>query len=311
MLSGSAAVGQSRGVVKWRRGAGTGQIEDRRGAGGRFPVGGRGLAGGGLGIIGVLLALLLGGNVLGGGGGGGFDVGPGLDPFDRVPPTTTGGGFSDPADPSGDVAEFVRFIVGDVQETWAQVFADAGQQYQPTVLVLFDGATQSGCGAASSQTGPFYCPADAKVYLDLSFFRDLQQRFGAPGDFAQAYVIAHEFGHHVQNVLGISSDVRREQQASPGDANELSVRLELQADCMAGVWGHAAAQQDLLEPGDLEEGLAAAAAVGDDRIQAEATGQINPDTWTHGSSEQRQDWFLRGFDNGDVEACDTFSESQV
>ena len=302
-------MGQSHAVVRWRRGAGEGQVEDRRGAGGGFPVGGRGLAGGGLGIVGVILALLFGGN-LGGGGGGGFDMGPQLDPFDQSPMTTSGR-VPGTADPTGDQEQFVRFVVGNVQDSWEQLFADAGQQYQPTVLVLFDGATQSGCGAASSRTGPFYCPADAQVYLDLSFFRELRERFGAPGDFAQAYVIAHEFGHHVQNVLGISSDVRRLQQSSPDDANELSVRLELQADCMAGVWGHAAAQQQILEPGDLEEGLAAAEAIGDDRIQAEATGQINPDTWTHGSSEQRQEWFLRGFDNGDVDACDTFSESQV
>jgi predicted metalloprotease len=207
--------------------------------------------------------------------------------------------------------EFVGFVVQNVQDSWAQLFSEAGQQYQPTVLVLFDGATTSGCGNASARTGPFYCPADAKVYLDLSFFRELQERFGAPGDFAQAYVIAHEVGHHVQNVLGISDEVRAEQQASPDDANELSVRLELQADCLAGVWGHAAAEQEILEPGDLEEGLAAAAAIGDDRLQAQATGQVNPDTWTHGSSEQRQDWFSRGFEQGDVESCDTFSENQV
>ena len=292
-------------MVKWRRGAGTGQIEDRRGAGG-FPGGGRAVAGGGLGIIGVILALLFGN--LGGGGGGGFNV-PGLDTFDTLPSTSLPA--SGAAEPRDDMEEYVGFIVDNVQDSWAQLFADAGQQYQPTVLVLFEQATTTGCGNASAGTGPFYCPADAKVYLDLSFFRELQQRFGAPGDFAQAYVIAHEFGHHVQNLLGISDEVRAEQQSSPDDANELSVRLELQADCMAGVWGHAAAQQGLLEPGDLEEGLDAAAAVGDDRIQAQASGQVNPDTWTHGSSEQRQEWFRRGFDQGDVESCDTFSENQV
>ena len=259
-----------------------------------------GLAGGGLGVVGVIVALLFG--VLGGGSGG-FDIGPALDNF---PGMGVQEGGAPPAD--DDVAQFVQFVVDNVQDSWSETFREANVQYQTTRLVLFEGATQTGCGVGSSSTGPFYCPADRKVYLDLGFFRELRQRFGAPGDFAQAYVIAHEFGHHVQNVLGISDEVRREQQASPDDANELSVLLELQADCLAGVWAHAAAQQDLLEPGDLQEGLAAAAAVGDDRIQREATGRVDPETWTHGSSEQRTEWFQRGFDAGAIDDCDTFSE---
>ena len=179
-------------------------------------------------------------------------------------------------------------------------------RYEPTKLVLFTEATTSGCGAASSATGPFYCPADRKVYLDLGFFRELRSRFGAPGDFAQAYVIAHEFGHHVQNVLGISDDVHRGQQENADEANELSIRLELQADCLAGVWAYSAYRERLLESGDLEEGLAAAAAVGDDRIQRQATGRIDRESWTHGSSQQRVTWFREGYETGDVNACDTF-----
>jgi predicted metalloprotease len=211
-----------------------------------------------------------------------------------------------PAD--DEQAQFVQFVVGNVQDTWRQIFADAGQTYEPTKLYLFEQGVSTGCGTAASAVGPFYCPADRRVYLDLTFFRELQQRFGAPGDFAQAYVIAHEFGHHVQNILGISDDVRRGQQENPDEANELSIRLELQADCFAGVWGYSTYERRILETGDLEEGLAAAAAIGDDRIQREATGTVSPDTWTHGSSEQRVEWFSRGFESGSAESCDTFAE---
>jgi predicted metalloprotease len=176
------------------------------------------------------------------------------------------------------------------------------------VLVLFEGSVRSACGAASSAVGPFYCPSDRKVYLDLSFFRDLDRRFGAPGDFAQAYVIAHEVGHHVQTLLGVSSQVQRSQARLPqADANELSVRLELQADCYAGVWGHHAGRRDLLEAGDVEEGLRAAAAIGDDRLQRQGQGYVVPETFTHGSSAQRQQWLLRGLQSGDVAQCDTFA----
>ena len=289
--------------MKWRRGRGAGQIEDRRGQGGGgfpfpLPGGARGAGAGGLGIVGLLVALLLSGVF---GGGGGFNPGGGLDGFG----TATGRTDTGP-DPDANLKEFVGFVVADVQAAWTAAFRRAGKEYEPTKLVLFERATQSGCGYASSQTGPFYCPLDRKVYLDLGFFRDLRSRFGAPGDFAQAYVIAHEFGHHVQNVLGISEDVRSKQQDDPDQANELSIRLELQADCLAGVWAFTANRRNILEEGDLEEGLAAAAAVGDDRIQKEATGRIDRESWTHGSSEQRVRWFRRGFQEGDSSACDTY-----
>ncbi len=188
---------------------------------------------------------------------------------------------------------------------WQEVFADSGMQYQNTKLVIFSGATQSGCGYAAAEVGPHYCPADSNVYIDLDFFQELQRRFGAPGDFAQAYVLAHEVAHHVQNVLGISDDVRRLQRENPSDANAYSIALELQADCLAGVWGNTAAARGLLEQGDLEEGLNAAAAVGDDRIQEQTTGRVNPESWTHGSAEQRVEWFRRGFDTGDPSQCET------
>ena len=282
--------------MRWRREA-SGGVEDRRGRGM-----GTAVAGGG-GLLGLILALVLG---LGGGGGdSGFGIDPGLGGFPGMSP-----GSAEPAGappPDDDAAQFVEFVVGDVQDSWAELFRRAGERYQPTSLVLFEQATSTGCGRGTSQTGPFYCPADSKVYVDLAFFRELSDRFGAPGDFAQAYVIAHEFGHHVQNVVGTSDRVQQAQRSKREDANELSVRLELQADCFAGVWGHSAAQRDLLEPGDLEEGLAAAAAVGDDRIQREATGRTNPETWTHGSSADRMKWFRRGFESGDPDDCDTFS----
>ncbi len=196
--------------------------------------------------------------------------------------------------------------VTDVRGSWRALFARAGETYPATTLRLFTGGVQTGCGAASAASGPFYCPADRRVYLDMSFFRELSARFGAPGDFAQAYVIAHEFGHHVQNVLGILPQVSREMQQSPSQANALSVKLELQADCLAGVWAHSAYGRDLLEDGDLDEGLTAATAVGDDRIQSQAGGRVDPDSFTHGTSEQRRRWFLVGFQSGEVAACDTF-----
>ncbi|MDQ1708915.1 MAG: uncharacterized protein QOG49_300, partial [Frankiaceae bacterium] len=189
------------------------------------------------------------------------------------------------------------------------IFAKGGKTYQKAQLELFTAAVSTGCGEASSAVGPFYCPADHIVYLDLDFFKELQTKFAAPGDFAQAYVIAHEFGHHVQSLLGIESQVRQQQQAHPSQVNEYSVRLELQADCFAGVWGHAAYAGDQLDPNDLKEGLDAAAAVGDDRLQKQATGRVNQESWTHGSSAQREKWFQKGFDSGDPQACDTFSGS--
>jgi predicted metalloprotease len=294
--------------MRWKR-TRTVQVEDRRGAGGfggggggfsipipipetRGEKAGMGLGGGGLLIVIVLLAITL----FGGGLGGLTDPG-------------TGGG--QPLTADDQQAQFVNTLTVDIQDSWASAFASSGRPYEPTVTVLFEGGTQTGCGGASSAVGPFYCPLDRKVYLDLGFFNELSRRFGAPGDFAQAYVIAHEFGHHVQNLLGTMDQVRQLQQANPADANELSVRLELQADCYAGVWAHSAYAQPgqgegavALEPGDIEEGIAAAEAVGDDRIQEQAQGQVNPETWTHGSSAQRAEWFQRGFRSGDPATCE-------
>ena len=294
--------------MKWRRG-GSGQIEDRRGAGGGMLGGGglpipMGKAGGGLGlVIALVIYLLIGG--LPGGGSGGFGIDPGTGGLGAAP---AGQSAIENAPADDDEQEaFVRFVTGEIDETWQRIFAESSQTYQKPTTVLYEqGVQTNGCGSAPSSVGPFYCPADGKVYVDLSFFRELSERFGAPGDFARAYVLAHEVGHHVQNLLGVSADVNRAQQEDPESANELSVRLELQADCLAGVWAHAAYQKRLLEGGDLEEGLAAAAAVGDDRIQEQAGARIDRESWTHGSSEQRQEWFRKGFDSGDPTACDTF-----
>jgi predicted metalloprotease len=206
--------------------------------------------------------------------------------------------------------KFVSFVINDVQKTWEAEFPKLGGTYEHAKLVLFRDATRSGCGFAEAAMGPFYCPADRKVYLDLGFFDELRSRFGAPGEFAEAYVIAHEFGHHVQTLLGIDEKMRRAQAERPSLKNELSVRLELQADCLAGVWGHASGERNILEKGDVESGLAAAAAVGDDRLQKAATGRVTPETWTHGSSKARQEWFTRGFQTGQVGACDTFAQAR-
>ncbi len=202
-----------------------------------------------------------------------------------------------------ELVEFVSFVLDDLQATWSRTLPG----YEPARLVLFRDAVGSACGFAQSAMGPFYCPLDRKVYIDLSFYQDLRRRFGAPGDFAQAYVVAHEIGHHVQNLLGTAGEVRRAQERNPRRANELSVRLELQADCLAGVWGHSTARRDILERGDVEEGLDAAAAIGDDRMQQMSQGRVVPDAFTHGSSEQRVYWFRHGLETGDPQACNTFS----
>jgi predicted metalloprotease len=207
------------------------------------------------------------------------------------------------------LADFVSLVLGDTEVTWNNIFDDEGMgDYREPTLVLFTGAVDSGCGYAQSALGPFYCPIDERVYIDLSFYRDLRERFGAPGDFAQAYVIAHEVGHHVQNQLGIMDEVQRAQQASSqAEANSLSVMLELQADCFAGVWGyHAEEVRDVLEQGDVEEGLNAASAIGDDRLQMQTQGQVTPDSFTHGSSAQRVSWFQTGLNSGDINSCNTF-----
>jgi predicted metalloprotease len=293
--------------MKWRGRGGAGRIEDRRGSGGGT-FGGGGLpipmgkvGGGGIGtILIVLLFLFLSSR----GGGGGLGVDPGTGQFAPAPGASSTDLDKAPAD---DPAKFIDFVAGDVDATWKKIFAESGKTYEQPVIVLYDNGVQSACGNTPSTVGPFYCPRDHKVYLDLTFMEQLQRQLNAPGDFAQAYIVAHEIGHHVQNQLGVMDDVSRAEQENPDDANELSVRVELQADCLAGVWGHSAyAKGDLLESGDLDEGLNAAAAVGDDRIQKQSGGSVNPDTFTHGSSEQRAKWFKAGFDSGDPTACDTF-----
>jgi len=217
-----------------------------------------------------------------------------------------------PYEESADEArlrEFVSVVLADTEDAWGAIFSAAGRTYEQPSLVLFSGAAQSACGFAQAAVGPFYCPGDRKVYIDLSFYQDLQKRFGAPGDFAQAYVVAHEVGHHVQTLLGISErNMAARQRASDAEANALSVRQELQADCFAGIWAHNADRsRQLLEGGDIEEGLNAAAAIGDDRLQKQSQGYVSPESFTHGSSEQRVRWFKRGFEQGSVEACDTFA----
>lgn len=234
----------------------------------------------------------------------------GTNPIDLINTSSPPADSSEVSGVRGDdpQAQFISVVLADTEETWGEIFQQAGQSYDPPVLVLFEGATQSGCGVGRSEVGPFYCPADRRVYLDLSFFRDLDQRFGAPGDFAQAYVVAHEVGHHIQTVLGTSEKVARARSnASPTQSNALSVRMELQADCYAGVWGRHAAQRGLLEAGDAEEGITAAAAIGDDRLQRTSQGQVAPESFTHGSSADRVQWLRRGLDRGTPEACDTFS----
>ena len=283
-------------------------MEDRRGQAGS-PLGGGGLpfpipmgkAGGGIGgiILIVVLLLVFGGNLTGGGGSGPLDPG-GVDETVPQAPSGAQAGGGDSVTGKDQAFEFAKFVSDDAQDMWTQVFQQAGKTYTRAPVVTFTSGTVSGCGPASSQTGPFYCPADHKVYLDLSFFQELSRRFGAPGDFAAAYVIAHEIGHHIQSELGIEEQVRRKQQDDPGNANLYSVQLELQADCFAGVWARSTYDRGLLDPGDTEEGLKAAAAVGDDRLGARSREQ-----WTHGSSALRVQWFRTGFDSGKASDCDT------
>jgi predicted metalloprotease len=224
------------------------------------------------------------------------------------PAVGAGGGPMSAADSAREEPEvqFVSYVLDDVQKTWDNTLRQYNVQYQPAKLVLFRNSTQSGCGMAQSAMGPFYCPLDEKVYIDLGFYDELKRRFGADGDFAQAYVLAHELGHHVQHLDGVDQQVRQMQGSNPDAANALSVRMELQADCYAGIWAHSTNERQLLQQGDVEEAMNAAAAVGDDRIQAQTRGRINVDSFTHGSAAQRAQWFRRGFDSGDPKACDTF-----
>ena len=289
--------------MRWRDMRGSGNVEDREGAGPPRGFGGAGFKLGGFGLIAVVaISLLLGLNPL--------DVivsmqggGPPTAPAPEVAPPS-------PPTPSGardETKEFVARVLGDTEDTWSKLFRDLQSQYRAPRLVLFRGGVESACGMASSAVGPFYCPADERVYLDRAFFEDLSKRFGAPGEFARAYVIAHEIGHHVQNLMGITDKVAQERQRGGTRGNQLSVRLELQADCLAGVWGYYAKQRGLLEPGDVESGLGAAAAIGDDRLQRQTRGQVAPESFTHGSSEQRVRWFRTGLESGDPRRCDTFS----
>ena len=286
--------------MRWTPGGSRANIEDRRGStGGGFRMGGGRMGLGGMAIL-LVLSLLFGRNLFDGSGG--VPAGPTT--------TTEAGGAVAPVSETPEEAErveFVTFVLNDAQQVWAQLLPKYGSEYRDAKLVLFRDGVQSGCGTASAASGPFYCPLDEKAYIDLSFYEDLSRQFGANGDFAQAYVLTHEIGHHVQHVLGTDARVRQLQESRPRQANDLSVRLELQADCYAGVWGNSTSQRRILEAGDVEEGLNAAAAIGDDRIQRATQGSVRPESFTHGSSAQRVAWFRRGLESGDPRSCDTFA----
>ena len=272
--------------MRWQRGGRSSNLEDRRGMGG----GAMKMGAGGI-IVLLVISLLTGRNLF-------DDAGGALT-------TGTGGGTFTAADSAAeeDQVQFVSFVLDDAQATWSRIFSQSGQQYREARLVLFRDAVQSQCGVGQSGMGPFYCPLDESVYLDLVFFDELARRFEAPGDFAQAYVIAHEIGHHVQHQLGIADRVRAAQRNDPRRANEMQVAMELQADCYAGVWGNGTARREMLERGDVEEALGAASAIGDDRIQAQTQGQVNPESFTHGSAAQRAAAFRRGLETGDPGSC--------
>ena len=280
--------------MRWRTGRRSSNIEDRRGQRRRA-----GAFKGGIGTVVIALALAY---FLG------IDPQVLLQMQQGGAPMTTDEDWQ-PSAEDQELADFVSVVLADTEDTWNTIFGRSGMDYEEPVLVMFSGSVQSACGMASAAVGPFYCPADNKVYLDLSFFHDLKQRHGAPGDFAQAYVIAHEVGHHVQNLLGLSDKVRQAQRgADKAEANALSVRLELQADCFAGLWGnYADRSRQVLEQGDIEEALGAASAIGDDRLQRESMGYTVPESFTHGTSEQRVRWFRKGIETGDIGNCDTFN----
>lgn len=295
--------------MRWQRGYQSRDVIDRRGEGGR--------GGGGIGSllplillllrhpIGWVILLVLGGLYLLGGRGSLLTGGePGRGGGPREQTAQDGRAVPD------ETAQFVSFVLDDAQRTFAQAVAARGKAYRPAKLVLFTDATRTGCGAGRAIIGPFYCPADERVYIDLGFFRELSSRLGARGDFAQAFVIAHELGHHVQNVLGASDRDRGFRGPREGATGE-SVRTELQADCFAGVWASSANERQILDPGDIEEAMSAAAAVGDDRLQRQSSGVVQPESWTHGSSAQRAHWFHVGYETGNIDACDTFSTGKL
>ena len=289
--------------MRWTPGGRSDDLEDRRdegGGGGGFNIGGRHIGIGGFLILpGLSIVFKRDFLSLVGGSGGGGGMG---SPVQTSQPNPVRDQQEEP------VVQFVSFVLDDTQKTWAQILSSQGVPYRHAKLVLFRDSIDSACGMAQSASGPFYCPEDEKVYIDLGFYEELKQRFGAPGQFAQAYVLAHEIGHHVQKLIGIERKVRAAQDRDPGAANQLSVKMELQADCFAGVWGHSTEQRSLLEAGEVQQGLDAAAAVGDDRLQRMSSGHVNPESFTHGSSQQRMDWFQRGFSSGDMKACNTFAQ---
>ena len=293
---GCVILGPLEAHMRWSTGRRSENIEDRRGVG--MPL----VAGGGIGTIVILVLALF------------FGIDPSvvLQTGDQAPAPGQQAPATAP-NQRDELRDFVSVVLADTEDTWHEVFRNMKREYREPKLVLFTNSVQSACGIAGAAVGPFYCPGDQKVYLDLGFLRALRERFGAPGDFAQAYVIAHEVGHHVQTLLGVSERVGELRRRSrPAEANALSVRQELQADCLAGVWGHHANRaRHILEPGDLEEALAAAAAIGDDRLQRQAQGRVAPESFTHGTSAQRARWFQRGFAGGAVRDCDTFAASAL
>ena len=285
--------------MRWKGGRRSSNIEDRRGSRAKT-----GILGGGIGTIVLVLVAMY------------FGVDPtfliqGLQQA-NVPASA---GTQPTADElrNDPLADMISVVIGDTEDVWNEIFAEQGRTYREPKLVIFTGSTRSACGLGQAAMGPFYCPADQKAYIDLSFYNDMRNRFGAPGDFAQAYVIAHEIGHHVQNLLGISGNVHKmKQQVGKTEANQLSVRLELQADCLAGVWANRAHKaRNILESGDVEEALNAANAIGDDRLQRQSRGTVVPESFTHGTSEQRQRWFRTGLENGDPDSCDTFNARRL
>ena len=285
--------------MRWRKGRRSQNVEDRRG----MRISRRGAAGGGIGLLVLVIAALF------------F----GVDPSDFIGQspsiTTTPQPSANRPSSAGqdELSQFVSVVLADTEDTWKSLFRDIGQTYREPKLVLFSDAVQSACGTASAAVGPFYCPRDQKVYIDLSFYGDLRSRFGAPGDFAQAYVLAHEVGHHVQTLLGISEKVMAlRNRMSQTEGNRLSVMQELQADCFAGIWAHHAHKaRQILEKGDIEEALGAASAIGDDRLQRQGRGYVTPDSFTHGTSQQRVRWFKTGLQTGEITQCNTFSADRL
>jgi hypothetical protein len=288
--------------MDWTPGGLSDDVEDRRGS-----SGGGGFGGGGMGIVGfivlVVISLVTGRNYIGS-----YLAGGGAVPSHTSQPIAAPGNHPNSVKPGEDIpAELVSWTLGDVQQTWATLLPkQTGREYRKAKLVLYDNYTYSGCGTAQSQTGPFYCPADEKVYIDLSFWNELRRLGGSNAEFAQAYVVAHELGHHVQNILGIEQRVRHLSGQDPSQRNPLSVDLELQADCLAGVWAHGTEQRNIVHDADIAAGLQAAAAVGDDHLQRMERGTISPESFTHGSSAQRTGWFKRGLEQGTIAACNTF-----